>query len=428
MTFLSQLMNAPVFDARHDRIGKVLDVGVTASEQYPLVSSLTIGTGKSGITVPWTVVGDCSDQSIILTVPRDRLAGFAGASDPKEVRLVRDVLDKQILDIEGSRVVRANDLQLEQHNSAVHLVGIDVSGKAIIRRLGLGPLARKLAERLPDTVISWNVVDQFGSHGAPVRLKVSGRALATVHPADLATLVDQLPVDQGSAFVQALDPATAAETMEEVDPERQVSLLQQMESDRAADILEAMKPDDAADVLGDLPDSKQRELLSLMEAPEAREVQELLGYPEDSAGGIMTTECLTFPQHLTAEDVMDQLRKTRAPTEMAYYLYIVDSESDDRLVGVVSLKELILAQPQSPLHTFMTRHPIAVNVHDHQNDVARVIAKYNLLAVPVVDDRGALQGVVTVDDAIDVLLPTAWKKRLPRVFARPPLPSAVVGA
>ena len=142
----------------------------------------------------------------------------------------------------------------------------------------------------------------------------------------------------------------------------------------------------------------------------------------------MTTECLTFPQHLTAEDVMDQLRKTRAPTEMAYYLYIVDSESDDRLVGVVSLKELILAQPQSPLHTFMTRHPIAVNVHDHQNDVARVIAKYNLLAVPVVDDRGALQGVVTVDDAIDVLLPTAWKKRLPRVFARPPLPSAVVGA
>ncbi|MCL4541943.1 MAG: CBS domain-containing protein [Chloroflexi bacterium] len=427
MAFLSEIINTSVYDANKERIGRLTDVTILPSQPYPTVSSLIITNGRTPFSIPWSQVTDFAPSVIRLQSPRHQLTAEPSSisTPPAGVHLVRDILDKQIIDIEGLRLIRANDLQLERHNGEMRLVGIDVSGKAIIRRLGLGPLARKLASRLPDTVIPWSAVDQLGANGAPIRLRVSGKALATVHPADLAALVDQLPIDQGSRFVQALEPEVAADTMEEVDPEHQVSLLQAMESDRAADILEAMKPDDAADVLGDLPDEKQRELLSLMEAPEAHEVEELLGYPEDSAGGIMTTECLTFPQQFTAQQVMEELRRNRAPTEMAYYLYITAGPGDERLVGVISLRELILADPQAPLSTFMTQHPITVNVHDHQTDVARTIAKYNLLAVPVANDRGDIQGIVTVDDAIDVILPTAWKKRLPRVFARPPLPSTI---
>ena len=420
MPFVSELLNAPVFDAVRERLGKVTDVLVQATTPYPTVSSIEVSAGRSPQLIPWTLIRDFGPKEVALTVSRDQVPSDRSTAAPQgQIRLVRDVLDKQILDSEGSRLIRANDLQLARHNGSVHLVGIDVSGKALIRRLGLGPLARRVAQRMPDTVISWDDVDQIGAGGAPVRLKVSGRTLATVHPADLAALVDQLSVDEGRAFVQALDTETAADTLEEVTPERQVSLLQEMESGRAADILEAMGPDDAADVLGDMADAKARELLGLMEGPEAREVRELLGYPEDSAGGIMTTDYLAVPQRMTAQETIDELRANRAPAEMAYYVYVLEDREGERLTGVVSLRELILADPARPLTEVMRHNPITVTVRDDQNDVARLIAKYNLLAVPVVDDEHRLQGVVTVDDAIDILLPTAWKKRLPRVFARP---------
>lgn len=420
MPFVSELLNAPVFDATRERIGKVTDVLVQATSPYPTVSSIEVSVGRSPQLIPWTLIRDFGPKEVSVSVTRSHIQGDGSAVFAGQIRLVRDVLDKQILDSEGSRLIRANDLQLARHNGSVHLVGIDVSGKALIRRLGLGPLARRVAQRMPDTVISWDDVDQIGAGGAPVRLKVSGRTLATVHPADLAALVDQLSVDEGRALVQALDTETAADTLEEVAPERQVSLLQEMESGRAADILEAMGPDDAADVLGDMADAKARELLGLMEGPEAREVRELLGYPEDSAGGIMTTDYLAVPQRMTAQETIDELRANRAPAEMAYYVYVLEDREGERLTGVVSLRELILADPARPLTEVMRHNPITVTVRDDQHDVARLIAKYNLLAVPVIDDKHRLQGVVTVDDAIDILLPTAWKKRLPRVFARPP--------
>ena len=421
MPFVSEVVNAPVFDARRERIGKITDVLVQPTIPYPTVSAVEVTAGRNVLLVPWSLISQFNAEAVTISVARGEVPTHGVPSGNGQVRLVRDVLDKQILDAEGSRLIRANDLQLAQSNGSVHLVGIDISGKALIRRLGLGPLARKVAQRMPDTVISWDDVDRFGGSGAPVRLKVSGRSLATTHPADLAALVDQLSVAEGRALVQALDDETAADTLEEVTPERQVSLLQDMESGRAADILEAMGPDDAADVLGDMADAKARELLGLMEDAEAREVRELLGYPEDSAGGIMTTDYLAVPQRMTAQQTIDELRANRAPAEMAYYVYVLEDRESERLTGVVSLRELILADPSKPLTEVMTHNPITVNVNDHQDDVARLIAKYNLLAVPVIDDQRRLQGVVTVDDAIDILLPTAWKKRLPRVFARQPV-------
>ena len=177
-----------------------------------------------------------------------------------------------------------------------------------------------------------------------------------------------------------------------------------------------MSPDDAADLVADLDQDTRDEILALMERDEAEEVQELLGYPEDSAGGIMTTEFISLEDHLTAGGAIQRLRELEPDAETIYYVYIADDEG--RLVGVLSLRDLIVAPPDTPIHDVMIREPVAVSVTASQDEVAEVVAHYNLLAVPVVDEEGVVRGIVTVDDALDTVIPTAWKKRLPRVFSR----------
>ncbi len=201
-----------------------------------------------------------------------------------------------------------------------------------------------------------------------------------------------------------------------MEPDTQVEVLEDLEPERAADILEEMSPDDAADLVADLSDEARSEILALMEREEAEEVRELLGYPEDSAGGIMTTEFVSVPATLSTAQTIDRLRELEPDAETIYYVYVTDD--DGRLVGVLSLRDLIVAPPSTPLTEVMIKEPVAVGVMADQDEVAQVVARYNLLAVPVVDDDGRMAGIVTVDDAMDAVLPTAWKKRLPRLFER----------
>ncbi len=189
-----------------------------------------------------------------------------------------------------------------------------------------------------------------------------------------------------------------------------------MQSERAADILEEMAPDDAADVLAEMDPKKATEVLSLMETEEYEDVAELLGYEEDSAGGIMTTDYVAVSQDLLAAATIEYLRTTCRDIDMIYNVYVVRDPKSEELVGAVTLRDLIMANPKAKLSDIMRGDPVKVNVADHQNEVAKTIAKYNLMSVPVVNDSDQLQGIVTVDDAIDILLPTAWKKRLPKMF------------
>jgi magnesium transporter len=193
-------------------------------------------------------------------------------------------------------------------------------------------------------------------------------------------------------------------------------VLEDLEPARAADILEEMSPDDAADLVADLSDETREEILALMEREEAAEVRGLLGYAEDTAGGIMTTEFVAIPESLTAAETIERLRELEPDAETIYYVYVTGE--DGRLVGVLSLRDLIVARPEQRIADVMIREPVAVGVDADQDEVAQVVARYNLLAVPVVDADGHLAGIVTVDDAIDTILPTAWKRRLPRLFAR----------
>ena len=204
--------------------------------------------------------------------------------------------------------------------------------------------------------------------------------------------------------------------MEEMEPDTQVDVLEDLAPERAADILEEMSPDDAADLVADLDQNTRDEILAHMEADEAEEVQELLGYPEDSAGGIMTTEYIALDEHLTASAAINRLRELEPDAETIYYLYVTDE--NDHLTGVLSLRDLIVAAPDVTIASVMIRRTGRGRRLADQDEVAEVVAHYNLLAVPVVDDDERLVGIVTIDDAIDTVIPTAWKKRLPRVFSR----------
>ncbi len=249
-----------------------------------------------------------------------------------------------------------------------------------------------------------------------VKLKVPKQKITKLHPADMAEIVDQLGLNESLNILNSLDDESAADTLEEVSPERQVSLLEGMDSQRAAELLDEMSPDDAADVLADLPEEKAEELLDLMEPEESNDLRKLLKYPENTAGGIMTTEFAYVDQNLTVMDVLNSLRKMAEDVETIYYVYIISKKGD--LVGVISLRDILLSEPESKVSEIMHTHIIKADVMEDQHQVAQKIAKYNLIALPVVEKETKLRGIITVDDAIDIVLPTAWKKRVPRMFGR----------
>jgi len=416
--YLSRIIGRPVLDQNGESIGKLADLLVEIGERYPQVTGLVIATDRRNIFLPWSSVDSVDERGARLRTTLMDMAHFQ--QRPDEIALKSDLMDKQIVDIDGRRVVRVNDLSLDVVEGSLRLVAVDVGAAGLLRRLGIeGPyrtLARSLRLPLRERYIDWEDVDPVESSISSVRLRVPHAGLAELHPSDLALIIDQLTPKDRAGILATLDDEAMADAIEEMEPDTQVEILEDLEPARAADILEEMSPDDAADLVADLSEAAREEILALMEKDEAAEVQELLGYPEESAGGIMTTEFIAVPETLTAAQTIDRLRQLEPDAETIYYVYVV--EEHGRLVGVLSLRDLIVAQPGSPISEVMIREPVTVGVLADQDDVAAIVARYNLLAVPVVDDRGHLKGIVTVDDAMDQILPGAWRKRLTGLFTR----------
>ncbi|MCL5960130.1 MAG: CBS domain-containing protein [Chloroflexi bacterium] len=417
MPFFSKLQGRTVRDSQGHPIGKLKDILVSTGEPFPVITALAVADRGRSVLVPWSQVASLDNESPLLRVSEDQLQTYQPG--PHEISLGSRVLDRQIIDINGRRVVRVNDLSLARVNGNYRLVGADVSTRALLRRLGLEVPVEKLLSafhyELPSKYISWDTVDPVESGPTGIRLRVQHEALSRMHPADIADIVEQLGQSARSDIFESLDDETAADALMEVDPDRQISVIDQMDSERAADIIELMPPDEAADLLAEMAPDRAEELLKLMEKEEARDVRELLAYPEDSAGGIMTTEYVGLSPSLTADQAIQRLRELSPEAEIIYYVYVVNEE--EHLLGVISLRDLIVAPPDKPLSEFMIREVITVDPYLDQEEVAQVFAKYNLLAVPVVDEERRILGIITVDDAIDMVIPTPWKKRLPKIFA-----------
>ncbi len=418
MLYLSQAIGRPVLDANGEPIGKVADLIVAVGDRYPPVTGLVVLTDRRRIFLPWTSVDHLDAAGARLRTQTIDIGKFQ--QRPNEILLRADLMDKQIVDIDGRKVVRVNDLRLDEIEGKLHLVAVDVGAAGLLRRLGVErgwrTIARNLRLGVPERYIDWEDVDPVETSIASIKLRVPHAGLAELHPADLATIIDQLAPKDRAGVLAALDDEAAADVFEEMEPETQVEVLEDLDPARAADILEEMSPDDAADLVADLSDETREELLALMERDEAEELGELLAYPEDTAGGMMTTEFVALPASLTCAQAIDRLRELEPDAETIYYVYVTDDE--DRLVGVLSLRDLIVARPDTSVAEVMIPEPVTVGVLADEDEVAEVVAHYNLLAVPVVDASSHLVGIVTVDDAMDAILPDAWRKRLPRLAGR----------
>lgn len=417
MAFLSELIGRPVIDPDGKQVGKVKDLIARpwARFPHPVVEALVVAVPQGQQDVPLDCVAALFSPVIPLKYKLEENPPFSVADT--DIFLARDVLDRQIIDTEGARVVRVNDLELVRVTGNILVSNVDVGGMGVLRRSGLPGVAQALAARLQREpakgMIAWDNMELL-RYDQSMRLKVPKDKLAELHPADIAEIISDLNRLESGQFLEALSMEQLADALEEVEPEFQASLVEGMPDEKLSDILEEMEPDEAADLLAELPRSRSADLLALMEAEEAEDVLKLLGYPEDSAGGIMTTEFAAVPPELMAEEAIRTLRETARDAETIFYIYVTGEEG--RLLGVFSLSSLIFAMPTERVADFMVKRVVSVNLLDNQEEIAQLIAKYNLLAIPVVDEQDRLQGIVTADDALDKIIPTAWKKRLPRFF------------
>jgi CBS domain-containing protein len=404
-------------DVNGERIGSVSDLlaSVQAGVSHPKIAAVLVKRHGSPLCVPFSCVA-------VLVAPVVALTRAARDVDPytplqSDLHLVRDVLDKQIIDMNGVRVVRANDVELTRVEGAFYVANVDIGSVGLMRRLGLPKGAQRLAAKLGKGqlpgAVPWSDIELVPGD-QPMRLKVPSDKISDLHPADLAEILSDLSRAESSKLLEALDVETVADALEEVEPDFQASLVETMPNEKVADVLEEMEPDEAADLLAELPEDRSQKLLSLMEREEADDVRRLLAYPIDTAGSIMTTEFAAVPPELTAGQAIAALRETASEAETIFYIYV--TAPDDLLLGVFSLRQLIMAKPSTPVSEIMERRLVTVGPLDRQDSVAQVVAKYDLLAVPVVDREGHMQGIVTADDALDKIIPTGWKKRIPRLY------------
>jgi CBS domain-containing protein/sporulation protein YlmC with PRC-barrel domain len=413
MAFLSEIIGRPVIDLDGTAVGKLTDIVVRPWGEFPhpFIEGVEIqGKGETRI-LPLAAVAALLSPVIPLKYRLDDAPSFDMKKD--DILLSRDVLDKQIIDTDGARVVRVNDVELVRVNGTIYISNVDVSWVGLMRRLGLVRLAHFLSGHLKTKGIAWDDVELM-RRDQEMHLRVPAEKLHELHPADLAEIVRDLNKLESGQLLDTLDVPHLADTLEEVESAFQAELVEHMPDEKVADLLEEMEPDEAADLLGDLPEARKEGLLALMEKDDADDVRKLLAYPEDSAGGIMTTEYASIKPDLTASEAIKELRGMAEEVETMFYVYVVDATQC--LVGAFSLNNLIFARPGQMVSDFMTKHLISVNLADDQETVAQTVAKYDLLAVPVVDDQNHLHGIVTADDALDKIIPTAWKKRLPRFY------------
>ena len=409
MIYLSQLMGNPVYAADGEKIGTVSDLGIATGEVFPRVTSLAFkGPGRTPFMISWRKYVDTYDEKEIhLKVPAVEIR--FSYLQPDEVLIARDILNKQIVDTRGMRVVRVNDLKLSDTSSTqLRLLGAEVGARGILRSLSPAlehvalKVARTFGHPIPERIIAWSYMDLVERDLSNVKLSVSHKTLDDMHPADIADIIERLdPRLRGQVFAQLDDEQRAGAMAEFDDDAMAAELMGGMNEREASRMLSEMDPDDAAELVSELDYDKAEKLLRLMGVQEQRAIRQLLGYREDTAGRIMTSEFAALPEDKTVADAVELLRGLDEDFESVRYVYL--SDEDNKLSGVVTLNALIVAEPETPLADICTREVITASPEDDQEDVAEDIAKYNLLAMPVVADDGHLLGIVTVDDALDVL-------------------------
>ena len=421
--YFSDLLSRTVVDADGAPLGRLWDLSIRLPEPYPTVSEVLIrppGQADLLLVAEGAQVRSWSERRIPLSA-RVRELRPSRRKDKSEILLREALLDKQVVDVSGAKVERVNDLHfLIGREGQLVLAHIDVGLRGLVRRLGwergIETLVRAVRPGAgyltrDEGLIGWKYVLPTLGDPAGLRLAFSQKSIGRLHPADLAEILEELPADSRRTVFDALEFQTAARVLPEVDPTMQPDLLPaETDPERAADLLEKMPPDAAADVLGELTEEDAQDLIERMQPEDAKAVTELLEHEEDTAGGLMTTDLITFRGDMTIADAFAKLREIAPEVEFLYQFYVVDERR--RLLGTINMRRLFLGKETDQLKDVMAPWTIRVHPEDSASYVAEVIEKYNQAAVPVTDEEGVLVGMITVDDVLTEVLPLAWKKKL----------------
>jgi magnesium transporter len=403
---LSELLGAVVRDPSGQVRGRVREIAVAPQEDATRISYLIVRTSNGERALPGSALKSCG-----ATVRADSDAALWEAYTPSDhvLLLKRDLLDRQIIDVHGRKVVRVNDVELDSQpldgHVSLHVVAVDVGARGAVRRLAKGVVPaftlRALLLKIPPRVIPWQYVDLLEIDAARrVKLKIAYEGLSKLHPADIADIVEELPPAEREAVFETIDEEVAAEALEEIEPDIQVSIVESLDSTRAADIVEEMDPDAAADLLGDLPEARSGEILEQMEPAERQEVADLLAFGEHTAAGRMTTEFIAVKETGVVDDAIEALKTFEGSREALATIYLTGAS--DTLTGAVPLVRIATSSPSTgllllcePYHTCAPDTP--------QDEVAELFDKYNLITLAVVDEHGRLAGIITADDVITML-------------------------
>ena len=409
MLYLSQIIGKPVVDATGEKIGSISDVAISTGEVFPRITSLAFtGPGKVPFMISWRKYVDEFDEDDGVKLAFEATGIRFSYLQPDEVLLARDLLNRQIVDTQGMKVVRVNDLKLSVSGSQIRLLGAEVGARGILR--GLAPwletavcaVAKALGKKIDEQIIAWNYMDLLDRDLSEVQLSVTHKRLDELHPADVADILEQLDPQQRANVFKHLDDARVGEAISEMEDEFQADVFDDLDDARAAKFLGQMDPDDAADIVRDLSYEKAETLLRLMGVEDAAEIRRLLGYKDGTAGGIMTTQYVSVKEDTTVGEAIEVIRELPEDFPSVHYLYVVDEY--DKLSGVLSLRSLVLAHNSTPVSQIMYDDDLVTALPDEDEDeVAADISKYDLLALPVVDEHDRLLGIVTFDDALDVV-------------------------
>ncbi len=409
--FLSEILKHKVVDSDDRVIGKAVDLRIKLGELFPPVVSVRFKSKAQGklFSLPWQEVESLEEGKISLKKGWENQK-MSMAVEAGEILLRDEVLDDQVLDTHGARVERVNDLHLLLTEGRLRLVHVDFGIRGIIRRLGWTGFVDALtnwlfAYRIPEKLLSWRYIQPLSPdpQKKALKLDITQRKLSEIHPSDLADILEELDRHERAYFFGTLDVETQADALEEVDDKTRVSIIEELSEERAADIIEEMEPDEAVDLLQDLPDKKKRELIEGMEGDARKEVEELLKFEEETAGGIMTTDYIRCLETDSIEQVRQAFGESDDSLDNISYIYVVDQ--GEKLEGVITLRHLLLNPPETKVSDLMQRDIIKLKVDDSLEEVAEAFKHYKLLTIPVVDRQDRLEGIITLRDGVEAILP-----------------------
>ncbi len=406
MIYFSTLQGKPILDLNGRNVGSLMDftIAYDGKNNAEIDSFVTKINGERR-KIPQSFVLKF-DKQIHLNVPFAKIPIIK--DDETTLSLVNNILDMQIVDIEGMKVVRVNDIMLSVKENKFCVTSVDVGFKGFLRRLGAANIDNMpFANRVKEKIIPWEFVAPLEINKRKIQLNIPKTKLSKLHPADLADIMEDLSHRERAMIFRSLDEDFAAKTLVEAEPEVQKSAFKTLRPEKIADIMEEMLPEQAADIISIMPKRTASEILGLISPLEAEDIKEIMAYGKETAGGLMSTNYIAISEESTVDEVIQYLRDVSPDSHNIYYIYVVGK--DNVLKGVLSLRNLIVSKGGEIIENIMFKNIISVSVKAKKEDIANLISKYNLLALPVINIKGQLEGIIRSDLVLELVMPKNWK-------------------